>query len=161
MWIQFFRPRATGRMEFSARLLLSSSSGYSRNRVSFLQSVSAYWQALLSALEGNTTDALPRSCCEYHREEALLFPDAEHGAPHGLALYGELPRQPQTVRPSAPQSELQPEDVRRAPGQVPEVKSDSRYVRFVIAKHSPERVLETGLPMEAMEKNRCNGSDTA
>ena len=30
---QFFRPRATGRMEFSARLLLSSSSGYSRSRV--------------------------------------------------------------------------------------------------------------------------------
>src|SRR5450755_2606340 len=56
MWIQFFRPRATGRMEFSARLLLSSSPGYSRNRGSFLQSVSAYWQAWLSALEGNATD---------------------------------------------------------------------------------------------------------
>ena len=56
MCIQFFRPRATGRIEFSARLLLSSSSGYSRNRVSFLHSVSAYWQALLSALEGNATD---------------------------------------------------------------------------------------------------------
>jgi hypothetical protein len=41
MCIQFFRPRATGRIEFSARLLLSSSSGYSRNRVSFLHSVSA------------------------------------------------------------------------------------------------------------------------
>ena len=27
-----------------------------RNRVSFFQSVSAYWQALLSALEGNATD---------------------------------------------------------------------------------------------------------
>ena len=37
MWIQFFRPRATGRMEFSARLVLSSSSGYSRNRVSFIR----------------------------------------------------------------------------------------------------------------------------
>src|SRR5271169_5046175 len=48
--------RATGRMEFSARLLLNSSSGYSRNRVSFLQSLSAYWQALLSALEGNATE---------------------------------------------------------------------------------------------------------
>src|ERR1022692_2775805 len=56
MWIQFFRPRATGRMEFSARLLLSSSSGYSRKRASFFQSVSAYWQALLSVLEGNATD---------------------------------------------------------------------------------------------------------
>lgn len=32
------------------RLLLSSSSVYSRNLVSFLHSVSAYWQALLSAL---------------------------------------------------------------------------------------------------------------
>ena len=42
IWIQFFRPRATGRIEFSARLLLNSSSGYSRNRVSFVQSVSAY-----------------------------------------------------------------------------------------------------------------------
>ena len=53
MCIQFLRPNATGRIEFSARLLLSSSSGYSRNRVSFLHSVRAYWQALLSALEGN------------------------------------------------------------------------------------------------------------
>jgi hypothetical protein len=26
-WIQFFRPRATGRIEFSARLLLNSNSG--------------------------------------------------------------------------------------------------------------------------------------
>jgi hypothetical protein len=56
MWIQFFRPRATGRIEFSARLLFNSSSGYSRNRVSFLHVVSAYWQALLSTLEGNATD---------------------------------------------------------------------------------------------------------
>jgi hypothetical protein len=53
---QFFRPRATGRMEFSARLVLSSNSGYSKKRVSFFHSVSAYWQALLSALEGNATD---------------------------------------------------------------------------------------------------------
>src|SRR5271165_4924313 len=53
---QFFRPRTTGRMEFSARLVLSSNSGYSKKRVSFFQSVSAYWQALLSALEGNATD---------------------------------------------------------------------------------------------------------
>jgi hypothetical protein len=30
MWIQYFRPRATGRIEFSARLLLDSSSGHSR-----------------------------------------------------------------------------------------------------------------------------------
>ncbi len=53
------------------------------------------------------------------------------------------------------------EDVRIARDQAPEVKSDSRYVRFVIAKHSPERVLETGLRMEALEKNRCNGSAAA
>jgi len=56
MCIQFLRPRATGRMEFSARLVLSSNSGYSRKWVSFFQSVSAYWQALLSALAGNATD---------------------------------------------------------------------------------------------------------
>ena len=35
----------------------------------------------------------------------------------------------------------------------------SRCVRFVIAKHSPERVFEKGLPMEAPEKNRCNRSE--
>ena len=51
-----FRPRATG-MEFSARLVLSSNSGYSKKRVSFFQSVSAYWQALVSVLEGNATDS--------------------------------------------------------------------------------------------------------
>jgi hypothetical protein len=48
-----------------------------------------------------------------------------------------------------------------AHGQAPEVKADSRYVRFVIAKHSPEQVLETGLPMEAREKSRCNRNVTA
>ncbi len=37
----------------------------------------------------------------------------------------------------------------------------SRCVRFVIARHSPERVLEKGLPMEAPEKNRCNRSEPA
>ena len=39
-WIQFFRPKATGRIEFSAKLLLSSNSGYYRKRVSFRQSES-------------------------------------------------------------------------------------------------------------------------
>jgi len=39
-------------MEFSARLVLSSNSGYSKKQVSFFHSASAYWQALLSALEG-------------------------------------------------------------------------------------------------------------
>ena len=67
MCIQFLRPNATGRIEFSARLLLSSSSGYSRNRVSFLHSVSAYWQALLSALEGNAAKLM--------YSENLLLPD--------------------------------------------------------------------------------------
>jgi len=33
----------------------------------------------------------------------------------------------------------------------------SRTVRFVIAKHSPERVLERGLPMEAREKIAARG----
>ncbi len=50
------RPTATGRIEFSARLLLSSSSGYSRKRVNLGQSVSVYWQALASALEGKALD---------------------------------------------------------------------------------------------------------
>src|SRR5260370_10901530 len=80
MWIQFLRPSATGRMEFSARLLLSSSSGYSRNRVSFLQSVSAYWQALLSALEGNATDCAASILLRTSSRRGWLFPDAEHGA---------------------------------------------------------------------------------
>ena len=34
-----FRPKATPRMEFSARLLLSSSCGYSRKHVSFFHSL--------------------------------------------------------------------------------------------------------------------------
>jgi hypothetical protein len=37
--------------------------------VSFFQSLSAYWQALPSALEGMKRTALPRSCCGYHRGE--------------------------------------------------------------------------------------------
>jgi len=45
-------------MEFSAWLVLSSNSGYSKKRVSFFHSVSAYWQALLIALEGNTHDSV-------------------------------------------------------------------------------------------------------
>jgi len=40
MWIQFFLPIAMGRIEFSARLLDNSSSGYSRNRVSLFHSAS-------------------------------------------------------------------------------------------------------------------------
>ena len=36
-------------------VVLSSNSGCSKKRVSF-QSVSAYWQSLLSALEGKATD---------------------------------------------------------------------------------------------------------
>jgi len=68
-------------MEFSARLVLSSNSGYSKKRVSFFHSASAYWQALLGALEGKQRTALLRSCCGYHREEVSLFPDAGYGAP--------------------------------------------------------------------------------
>ena len=37
----------------------------------------------------------------------------------------------------------------------------SRCVRFVIADHSPERVLETGLLVRAPEKNTCNESEIA
>src|SRR5664279_3037605 len=37
----------------------------------------------------------------------------------------------------------------------------SRCVRIVIAKHSPEQGLETGLPMGAPEKKRSNGRDAA
>jgi hypothetical protein len=68
-------------MEFSARLVHSSNSGYYKKRVSFFQSVSAYWHALLSALEGKAADCPASICCEYHREEVSLFPDAGYGAP--------------------------------------------------------------------------------
>src|ERR1700691_1620244 len=37
----------------------------------------------------------------------------------------------------------------------------SRCVRFVIARHSPERNLERGLPTKAPEKNRPNRSEAA
>ena len=146
-------------MEFSARLVLSSNSGYSKKRVSFFQSVSAYWHALLSALEGNATDC---------------------------AASGELPHRRQTVRPSEPQSGLRPGLVdlaapprrtvfwhepnkRRVPfpthrfGRRPNirrfgeclrtvVKSVSPKRRFVIALHSPGRVVETGLRVSPSEK---------
>jgi len=56
MCIRFFRPRATGRIEFSARLVLSSNSGYCKKHVRFFHSVNAYLQALLSALQNH---ALP------------------------------------------------------------------------------------------------------
>jgi hypothetical protein len=49
MCSQFFRPSATGRIEFSAKLVLSSNSGYSKKRVSFFQSVSAYCYRLASS----------------------------------------------------------------------------------------------------------------
>src|SRR5664279_1791239 len=52
--------------------------------------------------------ALRRSCYEYHREEAWLFPDAEHGARQHSGPCGELRRRRRTVRLSAPQSELPP-----------------------------------------------------
>jgi hypothetical protein len=60
LWAAYVDPvlstQSHRRIEFFARLLLNSSSGYSRNRLSLLHSVSAYWQALLNALEGNATD---------------------------------------------------------------------------------------------------------
>ena len=53
---QFFRPRTTGRVAFSARLVLSSNSGYSKKRVSFFHTASVYWHALLRTLEGKAAD---------------------------------------------------------------------------------------------------------
>src|SRR5271165_1058915 len=53
--------------------------------------------------------ALPRSCCGYHREEVSLFPDAGNGGPQESAFCGELRHRRQTVRPSEPQSRLQPD----------------------------------------------------
>ena len=97
-----------GRMEFSARLVLTSNSGYSKKRVSFFHSASAYRHALLSALEAKQRTALPRSCRGYHREEFSPFPDPGCGAPQLSSLCGELPHRSQTVRPSEPQSGLQP-----------------------------------------------------
>jgi hypothetical protein len=41
------------------------------------------------------------------------------------------------------------------------VKSDLHCVRLVIAKHSPERILEGELPIEALEKNHGKDNDTA
>jgi hypothetical protein len=55
-------------MEFSARLVLNSNSRYSKNRVSFFQSVSPYWQALLSALEGNAIDCAASLATDLIRE---------------------------------------------------------------------------------------------
>ena len=40
----------------------------------------------------------------------------------------------------------------------PEVKADSLYVRLVIAKHSLERVLETGLRMRLWRKTAATGA---
>jgi len=81
MYNQFFRPRATGRIEFSARLLLKLQFEYSRNRVSFFHSASTYWQALLSALEGKAADCAASILLRISREEVWLFPDAGYGAP--------------------------------------------------------------------------------
>src|SRR5208282_556559 len=53
--------------------------------------------------------ALPRSCYEYHPEEACLSHDVGHDARQHSAPYGELRRRRQTVRPPAPQSGLQPD----------------------------------------------------
>jgi hypothetical protein len=58
-------------MEFSARLVLNSNSGYSKKRVSFSRSVSACWQALLSALEGNATDGAASTLLRLGRRQLL------------------------------------------------------------------------------------------
>jgi len=66
-------------MEFSARLLLSSSSGYSRNRVRFLQSVSVL--ASLAEWAGRQCNGL--RCLDPATnilEKRLAFLDAEYGA---------------------------------------------------------------------------------
>lgn len=56
MRYQSFRPRATGRMEFSVRLVLNSNSVYYKSRVSFFHNANAYWQTLLSALDGKAAE---------------------------------------------------------------------------------------------------------
>ena len=57
-------------MKFFARLVLSSNSGYSKKRVSFFHSASAYWQALLSALEGKAEDCAALILLRNHRLES-------------------------------------------------------------------------------------------
>src|SRR4029453_10781522 len=52
---QFFRPSATGRMEFSARLLDSSTSSYSRQRTSLGHLLGVYAPALPNALLGSAS----------------------------------------------------------------------------------------------------------
>jgi len=52
-WMQFFRPTATGRIEFSAMLLLSSSTGCWRKRPSRGHSPSVYLIASPSLLAGS------------------------------------------------------------------------------------------------------------
>jgi len=74
MGIQFLRPRVPGRIEFSARLLLNFSSGYSKNRVGFLQIVSAYWHALRSALAGNANAGAEGLSAEDVQEQFLRLP---------------------------------------------------------------------------------------
>ncbi len=87
---QFFRPSATGRIEFSARLLLNSSSGYSKNRVSFFHSVSAYWQALLSAVAGGGHKTGP----EFDRLSNILKAFNDHFG----TLFTDLDRVAQRIR---------------------------------------------------------------
>lgn len=52
-WIQFFRPTATGPVEFSAMLLLSSSTGWPRKRMSLVHSPGVYLIASPSMLDGS------------------------------------------------------------------------------------------------------------
>jgi len=82
IWIQFRRPRATGRIEFSARLLLNSNFGYSRKRVSLFQRVSVQLQALASAPSKQCRGAGDFDLLLDHTQlRSRLLADAEHGGP--------------------------------------------------------------------------------
>src|SRR5258707_1152052 len=52
MWTQFLRPKVIGRIEFSAKFVLSSNSGYCRKHVSFVHCPRVYWQDLASSPPG-------------------------------------------------------------------------------------------------------------
>ena len=109
MCIQFFRPRATGRIEFSARLLLSSKFGVFQEAREFLPQR----ERVLAGLAECTGGQCNGLCCfdlatDIVQRGLGSFLTQEHGAPCSPFLCGELLRRRQTVRPSAPPSELQP-----------------------------------------------------
>ena len=71
-WIQFLRPMAAGRIEFSVALLLSSSSGWSRKRVSRFHSLSVYSRALVLILWGKPSSTLPACRIAIDRPDGFL-----------------------------------------------------------------------------------------